>query len=213
MKVGATRTKHRLAPIRAIALITLGSGLMNIFSVMGGPSHPAILTRIFPLEFIHLSRTLTMIIGFALVIASVNVYSRKHRAWAAVLTLSLASLVFHLTKGLDYREAAFSLVIAVLLIATRKAFTVRSSAPDLRSGIVRLGMAGALVLVYAIAGFWLLDQQHFSVNFHIGESVRAALQVITLRSSELVPRTAYGRWFLVSVQLLMGFAVVYAGFA
>src|SRR5512146_1175394 len=67
-------TKRRWLIAVVVASVTLGSGLLNIFSVMGGPSHTRLLAQIFPLEVIHLSRTATLLIGFALTISSVNIY-------------------------------------------------------------------------------------------------------------------------------------------
>jgi len=48
-----------------------------------------------------------------------------------VLALAGFSLVFHLTKGLDYEEAAFSAVLLAVLIAARRAFTVLSGGPEI----------------------------------------------------------------------------------
>src|ERR1700730_3399609 len=68
-----------------LAAITLGSGILNLISVVGGSSQPKLLTTIFPLEFSRLSRTLTILIGFALIVSSLNINKRKKRAWAIVL--------------------------------------------------------------------------------------------------------------------------------
>ena len=197
-----------------VATITLGSGLLNLFSVMGGPTHPRILKEFFPLEFIHLSRTFTLLIGFALVISSLNIFARKKRAWMIVLGLSSFSIVFHLTKGLDYEEALLSLVLVVVLLLTRTTFSVKSSVPDLRWGVVRLVVAVGLVLLYGVAGFWLLDEHHFGINFHIGDSIRSTLRVLSFGGEAgLVPRTSYAHWFLDSLYLIAGTGIVYSGFA
>src|SRR5262245_34643018 len=92
---------------RLIALATLGSGLVNLYSVVAPPlpKRAAILRGIFPLEFLQLSRFLTLLIGFALVILSINLYKRKRRAFVGAVILSALSVAFHLTKGLDYAEA------------------------------------------------------------------------------------------------------------
>ncbi len=209
-----TAQRQRLLIATLVSIITLGSGLLNLFSVMGGPSHPKILNEIFPLEFIRLSRTLTLLIGFALVISSLNVFARKKRAWVIVLGLSSFSILFHLTKGLNYEEALWSLVLVVVLLLTRKTFSVKSSAPNLRWGMVRLAVAVAIVLLYGVAGFWLLDERHFGINFHIGESIRSTLRVLSFAGEAgLTPRTSYGHWFLDSLYLIAGTAIVYAGFA
>ena len=70
----------RRAPfVWLVALVTLGSGLVSLASLIG-PSLPGrihFLKEVFPLEFIHLSRFFTLLTGFALVVSSLNVYKRK----------------------------------------------------------------------------------------------------------------------------------------
>ncbi len=196
-----------------VAAVTLGSGVLNLVSVMGGPSHPRVLAEVFPIEFIRLSRTLTILIGFALIVSSLNIYKRKRRAWAAVLSLSLLSTLFHLTRGLDYAEALCSFGLMVLLLLTRKTFSVKSSVPDFRAGLVRLAVAAGIALGYGIAGFWLLDRRHFSINFHIGDSIWTTLRLLSLAGDpRLVPHTPYAHWFLRSLYLITATALFYAGF-
>ena len=115
-------------------LVTLGSGLLNIYSVMGRnlPERNRILRDIFPLEFLHLTRSLTLVIGFALVVIALNIYKRKKRAWQLALAFAVLSVFFHLAKGLDYEEATLSVVQVGLLLSVRRHFTVRSSVPDFR---------------------------------------------------------------------------------
>jgi phosphatidylglycerol lysyltransferase len=198
----------------SLSFVTLGSGIVNLLSVMGGPTHPRFLPEVIPIEFIHLSRNLTILIGFALVISSLNIYRRKRRAWGVVLVLSCFSALFHLTKGLDYSEASLSAALAVLLIASRKTFSVKSSAPDLKSGILRLGMSAAIAVGYGIAGFWLLDKRHFGIDFRIGDSIITTLRFLALSPDpHLVPHTHYAQWFLDSLFLVSGVAVLYSGFA
>lgn len=207
-------TKRRWLIALAVAAVTLGSGLLNLFSVMGGPSHTRVLTEIFPLEFIHLSRTATLLIGFALTISSVNIYKRKRRAWGIVLGLSCFSAIFHLTRGLDYEEATLSVALVLLLLATRKFFSVRSSVPHPSGALLRLAISGLIAVGYGVAGFWFLDEKHFGINFHIGDSILTTLRLLSLNNDpRLVPHTHYGHWFLNSLDVLTISAAVYAGFA
>ena len=62
-----------------LAVATLGSGVINVYSLIGhGLSERiAFLQTVFPLQFLELSRFLTLVCGFALIISSVNVYRRK----------------------------------------------------------------------------------------------------------------------------------------
>ena len=197
-------------------LATLGSGLINLFSVMGPSlaSRHRILREFFPLEFLRISRSITLLIGFALVISSINIYRRKRRAYYAVLALSGASVLFHITKGLDYEGAASSAVLMALLWGTRKTFTVRSGVPDWESGIVRLGVAFLSALVYGVAGFWFLDPREFGINFTMVDSIHRTLHILTLVGDpQIVPRTRHALWFVDSLYLTTFTAVVYSGFA
>jgi phosphatidylglycerol lysyltransferase len=208
--------KRRAIPVVFAALATLGSGVVNLLSVIN-PSLPGrmeILRGLFPLEFIHWSRSLTLLIGFALVVSAVNVFKRKKRGYQFALVLSLASIVFHMTKGLDYEEAFVSLLLSVLLVLSRRNFTVKSTLPDLRSGVLRLALALVAVLFYGIAGFWLLDKKHFGVDFRLGDAVRETLQfLVYVGNTALDPRTRYAHWFLDSLYLISSAGVVYSLYA
>ena len=157
----------RAAAVWLVFAATLGSGLVNLYSVMDDPLLPArakILREFFPFEFLHLSRSLTLLIGLALVVSSINVYKRKRRAWKLVIVLAGASVVFHLTKGLDYGEAAFSALLAALLIAARPVFTVGSGSPDPGGALGRLTVVFLAALGYGVLGFWLLDPKELTVS-------------------------------------------------
>jgi phosphatidylglycerol lysyltransferase len=190
---------------------------VNLYSVMDDPLLPErakILRQVFPLEFLHLSRSITLLIGLALVVSSINIYRRKRRAWKLTFLLAGAAVVFHLTKGLDYEEAAFSALLAALLLATRPSFTVGSGRPDFRGALGRLGAVLVAALGYGVLGFWLLDPKEFGVNFRLGDALHSTLRCLTLAGApEVVPRTRYARWFLDSLSLITFAGISYSGFA
>ncbi len=189
---------------------------MNLWSVIGPalPERAAKLARIFPLEFIHLSRFAVLLIGFALVIVSLNLYRRKKRALQFAVVISALSIVFHLTKGLDYEEAVFSGALLVLLFVARSRFTVESSVPNLRRGLLLLTAALATAMLYGIAGFWLLDKREFGINFTLGDAVHRTLLFLSLLGDpDVVPRTRYAHWFVDSLYLITAVAIAYALFA
>jgi phosphatidylglycerol lysyltransferase len=209
-------TMSRILGTRLVAAVALGSGLVNVFSVIGPalPARARIVRDLFPLEFIHLSRFFTLLIGFALIISSINLYKGKKRAFQLVLLLTLLSILFHLTKGLDYEEATVSVVLLVLLLLTSRRFVVKSSIPDLRAGLVRLTVAFLAAMVYGVAGFWFLDTREFGINFTIGDSIHRTLLFLSLIGDpDVVPRTSYARWFVNSMYLMTGTAIAYSLFA
>jgi phosphatidylglycerol lysyltransferase len=203
---------RRRWPVQLIALATLGSGLVNLYSVIGAPlpERAATLRGIFPIEFLHLSRFLTLLIGFALVVLSVNLFKRKRRAFVAAVVLACFSIAFHLTKGLDYEEGSFSLLLLISLIAGRRDFTVKSRVPDLRDAFTRLGLGLLLTVTYGIAGFWLLDRREFNLDFTLHQAFQSTVSLLLLSPEPyLSPHTSYARWFLESFYLITAAAITY----
>ncbi|PYV72132.1 MAG: hypothetical protein DMG96_27020 [Acidobacteria bacterium] len=210
--VGSFKRRSLIAAF--VAASTLGSGIVNLISVIGGISQPKILVAAFPLEFSRLSRTLTLLIGFALIAWSVNIYKRKKRAWAVVIALSSFSAIFHLTQDLNFEKAVLSSALLLLLLFARSTFTVRSRNPDLRSSLLCLFISAAVAMGYGVTGFWLLDARHFGVNFHIEDAVVATLRFLSLSGDpRLVPQTQYGHWFLDSLYVITLTAGMYSGFS
>jgi len=210
---GASREDGSLIAI-FLAVITLASGILNLISVLGGASQPKLLVTVFPLEFSHTSRALSILMGFALIVSSLNIYKRKKRAWAVVLALSVFSTIFHLIREPHNEQVLLWSALVLLLLLTRDIFTVKSGRPDLRSALVRLLVSGAAALGYGIAGFWLLDERHFGMNFRIGDAIAATLRFLSLSSDpRLSPHTQFGHWFLDSLYLITMTASIYACFA
>lgn len=203
-------------PVVLVALATLGSGLINLCSLIG-PSLPERLhwlRQTFPLDFIHLSRFLTLLAGFTLVVSSLNIYRRKKRAFQVVFLVSCASIVFHLTKGLDYEEATFSLVLLGILFLSRGYFTVKSSVPSWRLALTRLAIAFAVAMAYGVAGFWFLERREFGIDFSLKQSVIQTLRSLTFAGDPtLVPHSHYAAWFLNSLALMTVIVVAYASFS
>ena len=95
----------------------------------------------------------------------------------------------------------------------RKSFTVRSRQPDFRGGLIKLSVAAIVAVGYGVAGFWLLDERQFGINFNWLDSIQRTLLCLSLiGDSSLVPLTRYAAWFLDSLSLLtivvFGYGVV-----
>lgn len=200
--------------IWVLAVAAFGSGLVNLWSVMGGPGLPErvrVVRDLFPLEFIHLSRSATLLVGFALVVSALNIYRRKRRAFLLVSGLAVCSIVFNLIKGLDYEEASCSLALLALLLLQHRRFTVKSRIPDPRWAAARFALALLLVLGYGIAGFWFIEPHHFQQNFRIGDAVEQTLLFLSWSGDfDLVPQTRYARWFIDSLYLIGGAGIATA---
>ena len=187
--------------------------MLNLYSLMYPAAHErlAILFRIFPLEFITLSRFLLLVLGFALVVSSLNILKRKRRALQLVIVLASLSALFHLTKGVDYEEASLSLLLIALLFTGRHHFTVRSRPLDLQQALQRLGVTLTIGLAYGIAGFWLLDPREFGIDFTWREAIHQTWLYLTLSGDpRLMAHTRHAAWFLQSLSFMTTVMVAYA---
>jgi phosphatidylglycerol lysyltransferase len=212
---GAVRIPARIART-VLAVATLGSGFMNLASVLGTSpfARRAVLRDIFPLEIEGWSSHLTLLLGFGLIATSVNIYKRKRRALVVAALIALLSSVIHLLKRDTYGEAAFSGALFVLLLLSKRTFTVGSALPALSHAAVRIGVFLLAVLAYAVAGFWFLDPRDFGVNFTLGNSIVRALRFLSWSGDvTIAAHTRFARWFIDSLYISGAAALLYSAFA
>ena len=199
--------------LMVLVIAVLGSGLLNLYSLINpmASDRLKLFADIFPVEFKHFSRFMTLLIGFSLVISSINLYRKKRRAFLSVFLLLIFSVIFHLTRGLNYEEATASFVILILLIIGRKNFTVRSSVVSIPSSLRRIAILVALTIAYASSGFWFIEKHHFGINFHWQDAIRESFRYLFLIGDpQLVPLTRHAQWFIDSLYLSTAAVIVFS---
>jgi phosphatidylglycerol lysyltransferase len=188
-----------------ITLITLVSGLMNLYMAVRPPRRAwrPPLREIIPFEFIHIPRSFTLLIGFALVVSAVNIYRRKRRAYQIALALGCFSAPFHFFRAHHRWQAAFSLALVAALVYARRSFTVKSRGVNWRAAALRFAVAALAAFGYGVAGFWLLEPREFGINFNWIDSIHRTLLFLALVGDPaLIPQTRYAAWFLDSLNAL-----------
>lgn len=211
----ATRESWPKAIAKVVAVLVAGSGILNLVSLLGGPvpaEQPDWLRGLFPLACVG-SRSLTLISGFALILAAIHLWAHKRRAWQLSLILASSSALFHLSKGRDVEEATCSIAIAAVLWFTRRQFPMGASRPQLAAASLRAATAYLIAGVYGSVGFWLLEPAEFHHNFHWWDAaVQTIRLMLFLGDRALVPKTPYAAWFLDSLLWISAAAFLYAGF-
>ena len=197
---GINKLLMRVIPATMILLL----GIINIVSVLT----PAITWRVellqdyIMLDVIHASNYFVLTAGFFLLVTAAFMLKGLRTTWWIALVLSIMSFIGHITKAIDYEEAAVALLIIVILLFTRKEYYVKSR-PRLRNVGWRTTLFSiAAILVYGITGFYLLDKKHFNVDFNLLQSVQITLANYFLIGSNMyVPRDAFARDFIYSINV------------
>jgi phosphatidylglycerol lysyltransferase len=208
--LGIKKLLMRVLPAMLLFLM----GIINIVSVMT----PAIAWRVerlqeyIMLDAINISNYFVLAAGFFLLITAAFMLKGLRSTWWFALMLSVLSLIGHLTKAIDYEEAAIALLVIVFLLFSRKDYYVKNN-PRLRFvGLQTALFSIAAMLLYGIVGFYLLDKKHFNVDFNWMQSVKNTLaNFFLVGNPNLVPQDKFSKDFLYSINaggfLTMAFLV------
>lgn len=186
------------------ALFLMLLGAVNILSVLT----PALKNRVrllehfVPVELVSASNYLVFAAGVFLVFTSIYLFKGLRNAWIFALALAVVSGVGHLTKGYDYEEATLAALVIIILVFTRKQYNVRSSRVFGISGLWLAITAVLFTILYGVIGFYLLDKEHFGIDFSASQSVKYTLNTFFLLDTELLPKDNFAHSFLNSIRLL-----------
>src|SRR5215216_487238 len=193
--------------VHGVALLTAAMGIVNVISAV----LPSMRDRLHLLRLLgeyspftisaggHLASALA---GFALLLLSVSLWRRKQLGWVLALSILVVSIPVHLLKGLDYEEATFAALLAILLIYLRPHFHALSDPLSVRQGLLTLLAALAFTLIYGVTGFYFLDR-HFKVSFGFWSALRQVIVMLTqFYDPGLQPVTGFGRYFVDSIYVI-----------
>ncbi len=194
------------------ALFLMGLGIINIISVLT----PAISERMnvlkdfLPVELINASNYLVIIVGLFLLVTAAFMLKGLRTAWIFAVSLSLLSLLGHLTKAIDYEEAAVALLVIFILIATRKEYYIKTNPKFRNVGLQTSLLLAVATFVYGIVGFYYLDKKHFNIDFSALQSIKYTFQNYFLAgSNELVPVDRFAKDFLISINISGFISIVF----
>ena len=221
-------------PAWLAAAATLISGLTGTVQplLVRLSSHPKLFSMVASYQLYHLSKSLTVAFGYMLIFLSVNLFSRKRRAWQVALALSLLSFLLQLARigsehihwlqdhqlaqDLPSYSCLPALLSIILLIGTRSFFTVQSEKETVVKAVKYISLSLILTLIYGALGFFLLDKRDFGINFQLTESlVRTVRELTLVGNPDLQAHTRFGEWFIDSLHLygiLAGASIIISAF-
>src|SRR5947209_9722760 len=141
-------TLRSLTAERLLALSAFLVGAIGIFSAARPPMSDRLrlIHGVLPPGWPEGARVLTMACAIGLIFLARSLAKRRHRAWQLAILVVLASAVAHLAKGLDFEEAAISLLFLLALLRWKNRFDVPGNPATVRLG---LGLFAALAAIVA----------------------------------------------------------------
>lgn len=194
----------RVTPV----LVTFLLGVINIISSVKGPQYHRLylLREYIPLTAIHASHILVLFTGLALLVTSAFLFRGLRSAWIIAFSLSIVSLIGHLSKAPNYDEAAFAAITISILAITAGQYRRRSSQKWMQAGIKTAALSFAAFLVFGCIGFYFIDKIHFGIDFTWQQSLLYSLKSFMLVEDEsLHPVTHFGHEFIWIIRVA-GFA-------
>lgn len=162
----------------------------------------------------HMSRTLTLVLGFMLLLLSYRLLRRQRAAWLVVLALSIGMIIVQLTRPHGHATLLVTGSSLIILLIYRRRFRVRSDAPSVRRGIALLAIALCASYGYVVASLWFASPHTFGREFTITDSLATAWNMILgVSNSGLQPHTRGGIWLLDSIRLLFALSLVLSALA
>lgn len=195
---------------RIIAVLIAAVGVLNILSsfFVHFPDRFTLIHQFLPVIIIHASHTLTLLIGFLLLVVARGIWQRKERAWYLAVALICLSLVFHLLRGFHIEEAILLLIPLAVLLAFRSLFTVKSGTWEVIKGVKFSLIVMAVLFIYAVFGFYIFQGQFsktVSLQTIIGDYMYA---ILGIGEEQLIPTTHLAQWFEDSIAVVGISAVI-----
>src|SRR5258705_2278246 len=196
----------------ALALAVAAMGAVDLWSAF--LSHPSdrllALRHLVPTDVLDTSRSFTLLAGALPLVTAWVLRKGKRRAFVGALLLCAVSVPVNMLKAFDFEEASAATALMFLLGVSGQAFQVESRALSfqaLRSRALLLVMG---LVVYAVAGCWLLEILYANSHSLARAAQEAIYQVFGIGSPTLaVPRNHHVvSWYLGSISLLSFTALV-----
>ena len=167
-----TLTTHVSQPIvRAIVgCLTVLIGIADMLSAIVPKLHWDVLLGAWPM-FIHNrvhAQTLTVVIGFFLILLSYGLARGKRHAWRITVILALLSGGLHILRGGSILATVVALVLATLLCLLLPFFQAKSDPPSVWRGYTSLLLGIGVVVFYTVGGFLALYGRLDALNERVG---------------------------------------------
>jgi lysyl-tRNA synthetase class 2 len=208
----AQEHRRRQRDARILAAVVAVAGLVNVISGLT----PSVAERVrlvaagLTPDVRQLAHGATAVLGLALILLARGLAHRRRLAFSAAIILLGISVITHVAKGLDIEESVMMLVVAALLIRSRKLFTEPTPRARWQSLLLWIPIVVVFDFAYGLLGLAL---RHDRVQPAL--TLPLALHEISARLLGLVGplqlQGGFGHWFPISITVLGVLSVVAIG--
>lgn len=187
-----------------IAILVGLAGVMSLISAMlpGAYDRMLMIRELVPLAVRSVSRILTLLAGFSLIILAQNIWARKRRAWWFAIILLCLSFVTHLTKAFDFEESLATLIPISLLLRYHALFSIASTRLKPLQISKRVGLILLILTLYAALGYTILQTQFVGQAGLQSAGVDYLYSTTGLGRDALRAQTRWSRWFEESLAII-----------
>jgi phosphatidylglycerol lysyltransferase len=188
-------------------LFTFLLGFANVISAVSAPTAQRLylLREYIPLTAIHASQILVLFVGLALLATAAFLFQGLRSAWVIAISLSVISLIAHLSKALDYKASCLAAITILILAVTSGQYRIRASRRFMRTGVKVAMLSFVSALVFGWISFYFIDKRHFGIDFTWQQSILHTVETFFLiQDVSLHPITKFGNEF-VSLIRMVGF--------
>lgn len=175
-------------------------GIVNILSAITPaiPQRVNILINYLPLRAVEVSNFFILVFGIILLINSYFMLRRLKPAWWLAFSISILSLIGHITKGMDFEEATLAAFAIVTLLLTYKEYIFRSVIIVSRNFFYTIILIVFSTIAFNVAGFYFIEKYHFNHEFTLHDSLIALMHTWFFSESDnLHTHTSFAEIFLV----------------
>ncbi|GAC1393601.1 MAG: hypothetical protein NVS4B11_22590 [Ktedonobacteraceae bacterium] len=163
---------HLSQPIvrTTIGLLTGLVGIADMLSAIVPKLHWEILLGAWPMVFQHRvqPQTLTVVVGFFLILLSYGLARGKRHAWRITIVLALLSALLHILRAGTVLATLVALGLAILLSLLMPFFQAKSDPPSVWRGYSALLLGLGIVVFYTVGGFLALYGEFEVLNDRVG---------------------------------------------
>ena len=203
----SAKNKTQTISLRYVSGFVIFVGLLLISEVLldGVTQIHSIAQDIIPIEYVL---TVPLSAGLLFVYLGLLLQRRKRSAWYVAIILFASYFAVSLAT-LNIADLLLASIGLFVLTKYKSEFVVKSGISNFSISFRNAGIIVAIMLVYGVLGFLLLDTSAFGVEMTPAQALQSTIDPFGLFSEQLAPQNLSGKIFLDSVFFMAFMTIAY----